>query len=272
MTDITAKVRENYSAANLTERIKEELARLAPESERLTVAQLASFDQFHIRGALATAELASAAGLGPSTRVLDLGSGVGGPARYLAVTFGCQVTGVDLSPDLVDAAIYLTARCGLSNRVTFQIGDALNPPFENAAFDAVFLQHVAMNIEDRAALYRQVHRILAPGARLATYDVVCRDGDVLYPTPWAGDASTSFLLSESETRNALEQAGFQAIIWRDDTQTALDWLKAAMGGPPPSGPNLGLLMGPAFQAKIANVARNIRENRLGVLFAVLTRK
>jgi ubiquinone/menaquinone biosynthesis C-methylase UbiE len=159
--------------------------------------------------------------------VLDLGCGIGGPARYLAATFGCKVTGVDLSPGFIDAATYLTARCGLSDRVTFQVGDGLHLPFEDAAFDTVFLQHVGMNVEDRTALYAEVRRILTVGGRLATYDLVLRDGDVVYPVPWARDASTSFLLSEGDTRTALEQAGFKAVLWRDDTQTALDWFKAA---------------------------------------------
>jgi hypothetical protein len=128
-----------------------------------------------------------------------------------------------------------------------------------------------MNIENRAALYAEVRRILAPGGRFATYDLVLRDGDVVYPAPWARDASTSFLLSEADTRAAIEQAGFKAVLWRDDTQTALEWFKAAMAAPPQSGLNLGVVMGPDFPAITGNLARNIRENRLGVLSAVLTR-
>jgi SAM-dependent methyltransferase len=271
MTDITTKVREHYSATVLIDRIQSALATITPEDQTLTVAQLAPLDQFHTRGILATAELASAAGIEPSTRVLDLGCGIGGPARYLAATFACKVIGLDLTPGFVDAATYLTARCGLSDRVTFQVGDGLHLPFEDAAFDSVFLQHVAMNVEDRTALYAEVRRILTVGGRLATYDLVLRDGDVVYPVPWARDASTSFLLNEGDTRTALEQAGFKAVLWRDDTQTALDWFKAAMAGSPPSGLNLGVVMGPDFPAMTANLARNIRENRLGVLSTVLNR-
>ena len=271
MTSTTTKVREHYSAMGLTDRINAALATVTPEAQTLTVAQLAPLDQFHTRGILATTELAAAAGLEPSTHVLDVGCGIGGPARYLAVTFGCKVTGVDLSPSFIDVATYLTARCGLSDRVTFQVGNALHLPFEDAAFDAVFLQHVAMNIEDRTGLYAEMRRIVAPGGRLATYDVVLRDGDVVYPAPWARDASTSFLLSEGDTRAALSQAGFKAILWRDDTQTTRDWFKAAMSAPPQSGPNLAVVMGPDFPTMIGNFGRNIRENRLGVLSAVLTR-
>jgi SAM-dependent methyltransferase len=269
----TSRVREHYAATGLTDLISAALTRLAPEGQTLTVAQLAPVDQFHLRGILATDELARAASLEPSSRVLDVGCGIGGPARYLAATFGCQVAGVDLSPGFIDAATYLTARCALSDRVTLQVGDALHLPFEDRTFDVVFLQHVAMNVEDRPALYAEVCRVLAPGGRFATYDVVLRDGDVVYPVPWARDASTSFLLSAAETRAALEGAGFQTLLWRDDSQTVLDWFMSAPAGAPPSGPglNLGLVLGPEFLAMTANLARNIRENRLGVLSAVLTR-
>lgn len=269
MLDTTVKVRAHYSPAGLSNRIKAALAAIAPDERTLTVAQLAPLDQFHLRGILATAELAHSAGLGPASRVLDLGCGIGGPARYLADTFGCHVTGLDLSPDFVAAAHYLTARCGLSDRVRFQAGDALRLPFEPAAFDTAFLLHVAMNIENRSALYAGVREVLRPGGRLVTYDLVHRDGEVIYPTPWARDASTSFLLDQAETRSALEEAGFKVVLWRDHTEAALHWLKTVQAAAPPAGLNLGLVMGPDFPIMTGNLARNIRENRLGVLSAVL---
>jgi SAM-dependent methyltransferase len=271
MIGTIAKVTEHYSAPGLMDRIKSVLATLALEDQTLGVAQLAPLDQFHIRGVQATTELAGAAEIESWTRVLDLGCGIGGPARYLASTFGCKVIGVDLSPGFIEAAIYLTARSGLSDRVTFQVGNALHLPFEDAAFDVVFLQHVAMNIADRAALYTEVHRILTPGGRFATYDLVCGDGDVVYPVPWARDASTSFLLRERDTRIALEQGGFTPILWRDDSETALDWFKTTMTGSPQNGLSLGVVIGPDFREMSGNLARNLREKRLGLLSAVLKR-
>jgi SAM-dependent methyltransferase len=181
------------------------------------------------------------------------------------------VTGIDLSPAFIDAATYLTARCGLSDRVALQVGDALHLPFDDTSFDAVFLQHVAMNVADRTTLYAEARRILGPGGRLAIHDLVLRDGDVVYPAPWARDASASFLLSESQTRTALEEAAYNVILWRDDTEVALDWFKTVIGAQPQSGPSLGLVMGPDFPVMTANLARNLHENRPGVLFAVLKR-
>jgi SAM-dependent methyltransferase len=272
MIDATDRVRAHYNGPGLVDRIKAALAPIAPEDQPLTVPQLAMLDQFHTRGILATAELAGAAGLKGGDHVLDLGCGIGGPARYLASMFGCTVTGVDLSPSFVDAATYLTTRCGLADRVTFKVGDALQLPFEGGAFDVVFLQHVAMNIADRAALYGEVRSVLKSGGRFATYDLVRKEGEVIYPAPWARDPSTSFLFSEDETRRALEAAGFSPVLWRDDTQTAIDWFAAVAASPPGAGGlNLGVVMGAEFPSITGNLGRNIREGRLGVLSAMLTR-
>ncbi len=271
MIDTTPKVREHYSATGLTARIKSALATIVPDGQPLTVDELAPLDQFHVRGMLATTELASAAGVMPSVYVLDIGCGIGGAARSLAATFGCNVTGVDLSPSFIDAANYLTMRCGLSSRVTFQVGNALRLPFDDAAFEVVFLQHVAMNIADRAALYGEIRRILTPGGRFATYDLVLREGDIAFPVPWARDASTNFLLSEHDTLTAVERAGFTPLLWRDDTEIALEWFKTTTAGSSPSALNLGVVMGPDMREMASSLARNLRDDRLGVLSAVLKR-
>lgn len=271
MIDTISKVREHYNATGLTARIKSALVTIVPDGQTLTVDELSPLDQFHIRGMLATAELASAAGVEPSTQVLDIGCGIGGPARSLAATFGCRVTGIDLSPPFIDAANYLTARCGLSSRVTFQVGDALSLPFDDLSFDVVFLQHVAMNVAARTALYHEIHRILRPGGRFATYDLVLRKGEIAFPVPWARDTSTSFLLSEDDTRTVLDAAGFTPVSWRDDTDIALDWFKTTMSRPMQNEINLGLVMGPGMREMASNLARNLHEGRLGLLSAVLRR-
>src|SRR5437764_10609898 len=125
MTDALAGVREHYRAAGLTERLRIALGTFGPEDQRLTPQQLAALDQFHTRGLAATADLAKLAGITADTSVLDVGSGVGGPARFLAAAYGCRVTGVDLSEPFVEAARYLTERAGLTAQVSFQTASAL---------------------------------------------------------------------------------------------------------------------------------------------------
>jgi sarcosine/dimethylglycine N-methyltransferase len=171
MTDGLDGVRDHYRATGLKERLETALAALGPKDQLLTPAQLAPLDQFHTRGLAATAELADLAQITAEMSVLDVGSGVGGPARFLAQAYGCWVTGVDLSEPFVDAANTLTERTGLSGRVSFETASALELPFDAGRFDAVLMQHVAMNISDRARLYREVRRVLKAGGRLAAFDV-----------------------------------------------------------------------------------------------------
>lgn len=268
MTDALDGVRDHYRATGLTERLKTALGAFGPEDRRLAPEQLAALDQFHTRGLAATAELARLAGITADTPVLDVGSGIGGPARFVAATYGCRVVGVDLSEPFVDAARYLSERTGQGGHVSFHAASALELPFDDGRFDVVLLQHVAMNIAERARLYGEIRRVLKSGGRFATFDVVLNAGEPHYPVPWARTPATSFLLSAAATRGAIEPAGFRTLAWQDDTEAARAWnAKLRAAGPPPS-PNLGTVMGPDFAQLAANLARNIAEGRLGILMAV----
>jgi SAM-dependent methyltransferase len=152
--------------------------------------------------------------------------------------------------------------------VSFQTASALDLPFEDGGFDVVFLQHVAMNIADRARLYREIRRVLTLGGRFATYDVVLRSGEPHYPVPWARTPTTSFLLTAAATREAVQSAGFDELVWKDDTEAAKAWLATLRASGPPPAPNLGVVMGPDFAQLAANLGRNIMEGRLGILTAV----
>jgi sarcosine/dimethylglycine N-methyltransferase len=268
MSNVLDSVRDHYRATGLTERLKTALMALGPEDQLLTPQQLGTLDQFHTRGLAATAELAELAGITADAAVLDVGSGIGGPARFLAATYGCQVTGVDLSAPFVDAARYLTERTGQSGQVSFQAASALELPFEDGLFDVVLLQHVAMNIADRVLLYREIRRMLKPGGRFATYDVVANGGEPHYPVPWARTPATSFLMTAAATRAAIEAAGFRTLTWQDDTEAAKTWITQLRASGPPPSPNLGVVMGPDFAQLAANLGKNLLEGRVGVLTAV----
>jgi sarcosine/dimethylglycine N-methyltransferase len=268
MTDVLDGVRDHYRATGLTERLKTALAALGPEDQQLTPQQLAALDQFHTRGLAATAELAKLAGVTSGMSVLDVGSGIGGPARFLAAAYGCPVTGVDLSEQFVDAARYLTERTGQSERVSFETASALELPFNDGHFDVVLLQHVAMNISDRARLYREIRRVLKLGGKFAIHDVVLNGGDPHYPFPWARTPATSFLLTAAATREAIEPAGFRALALQDDSEAAKAWIAQLRAFGPPPALNLGVVMGPDFAQIAANLGRNLMDGRLGVLTAV----
>jgi SAM-dependent methyltransferase len=268
MTDVLDGVGDHYHATGLTERLKTALTAFGSEDQRLTPQQLGAIDQFHTRGLAATAELAKLAGITADMSVLDVGSGVGGPARFLAATYGCRVTGVDLSEPFVDAARYLTERTGQSGQVSFQTASALELPFDDGHFNVVLLQHVAMNIADRARLYREIRRVLKSGGRFATFDAVLNSGEPHYPVPWARTPATSFLLTAAATREAIESAGFRTLAWQDDTEAAKAWIAVLRASGPPPSPNLGVVMGPDFAQLSANLGRSLMEGRLGILTAV----
>ncbi|MDG4877291.1 class I SAM-dependent methyltransferase [Mesorhizobium sp. WSM4935] len=268
MTDELDRVRDHYRATGLADRLKTALAVFGPEQQRLKPEQLATLDQFHTRGLAATAELANLAAIAADMSVLDVGSGVGGPARFLAETHGCEVVGVDLSESFVEAARYLTARTGQDGQVSFETGSALALPFEDGRFDAALLQHVAMNIADRPLLYREIRRVLKPGGKFATFDVVLNGGDPLYPVPWAKTPGESFLLTAEATCEAIEAAGFGMLVRRDDTAIAKAWFAELRASGPPPTLNLGVVMGQGFADLATKLGRNLMEGRLGILTAV----
>lgn len=268
MTDMLDTVRRHYKAEGLMDRLKGALAVLGPESQRLVPQQLSALDQFHTRGLAATADLARLAGIEANMVVLDVGAGVGGPARFLNESYGCEVVGIDLSEPFVEAARYLTDRTGQQGKVSFQTGSALDLPFEDGRFDAVFLQHVAMNIADRKTLYAEIRRVLKARGRLATFDIVLRKGAPEFPVPWARTPESSFLMTADATCQAIEHAGFVALSIQDDTDIAKAWLTQLRSSGPPPSPNLGVVMGPDTPQLITNLGKNLLQDRLGVLTAV----
>lgn len=273
---MSGAVERHYARADLLEAIRAALERLGKDPARLTPADLAGFDEFHIRGRAATKELADALGLQPETGILDIGAGLGGPARHLAGTYRCRVTGIDLSDDFCRVATELTSWVGLSDRVSFHHGSALALPFDAARFDLVWTQHTAMNIADKQTLYAEASRVLKPGGRLALYDVLQGEGGPIhFPVPWAREAAISHLVTPEALRQLLAAAGFEIVTWRDTTEPARAAFAAAAqqlqtGAPPP--PGLALLVGDAYPAVVEAMRRNLDEGRIAVVEAVCRRQ
>ena len=270
----THGVRDHYGTTSLVRRIDEALHHAGLADGIIGWADLAPLDQFHVRGLGATRELAEALGINAGVSLLDVGCGLGGPARFLAATYGCHVTGIDLSQPFIEAARMLTERCGLAGRVTFLQGDALDLPFTDASFDHAWTQHVAMNVADRVGFYRSIHRVLKPGGRLAIYDVALGDGGPpVYPVPWAREPGTSFLLTPEAMRNALAQAGFEEVSWIDKTDIAQAWaadMKAKrQKSPVPFGHEV--VMGAVFAAMAVNLGRNLLDGRVRIIQAVMAK-
>jgi SAM-dependent methyltransferase len=193
--------------------------------------------------------------------VLDVGSGIGGPARAFADRTGCRVTGIDLTEAYVEAANALTHRCGLADRATFRVASALDMPFGAGSFDAATLIHVGMNIADKAGVFAQVRRVLKPGGRFCLYEVMrVADGDIPHPMPWAATEGTSFVETPETYRRLLAAAGFTVgdPIDRSAQVLAIGRAmreRAARTGVPPLG--LHVLIGPASRERMGNVMRTL---------------
>ena len=232
--------------------------------------QLAGLDQFHVMGLAATEQLAQLAGIQREATILDAGSGLGGPSRYLASTYGCRVIGVDLSPSYVAVAQLLAQRTRMDSLVSYEVGDLSALPFPDNRFDALWTQHVVMNIPERERLYREFRRVLKSGGKLAFYDVLATDANLKphFPVPWAEKADTSFLFTETETISALQRGGFTIAAWHDVTAEALQWF--GQQRPQAQAFGLGIVMGPRFGEMGANLARSTREGRVRFVMGVCT--
>lgn len=272
--DSTA-VELHYARSGLGAAIRQGLQQAGKDPEHLTLADLAPVDEFHVRGRQATLELAEIVRPTLQDRVLDVGSGLGGASRVLAATYGCHVTGIDLTESYCRTAAELTRWVGLSHLVEYRQANALDMPFEDGSFDVAWTQHAAMNIADKGRLYREVHRVLKSGGRFALYDILQgQAGPVHFPVPWAREPSISHLVTPQEWRGLLEAAGFEVVHWRDTTAAGRDWFvemnnRVAQSGPPPV--SFALLLGADFPEMARNQRRNLEEDRIALVEAVCRR-
>jgi ubiquinone/menaquinone biosynthesis C-methylase UbiE len=254
------EISDHYTQGTLEAAFLDALTAAGKDPERLTIEDLAPMDEFHVGGREATRELASQMDLRPGLRVLDVGSGLGGPARFLAQQYDCRLIGIDLTEEYVRVAESLSDRVGLSGQVHFCRADATQLPFASASFDRAYMIHVGMNIENKAALFAEVRRVLRPGGAFAIYDIV-RDGPgaIRFPVPWASTPAISFVAPIGAYREALEVARFSIARERNRRGFAIEFFERA--GPP----GLRPVMGRTAADKVANVADAIRS---GIVFPV----
>ena len=254
-----------WSKGNVYDTIVSALNRMSKPLECLSIDDLAPVDHFHARGYPATVELADRLPIETGQHILDVGCGLGGPARYMARRFRCHVTGIDITLPFVEAANKLTALVRMEGQVNIEHGDGQRLPYPDSSFDGAYTQHATMNVADRPAFFSEAFRVLKPGSFFAlTEHGLGPRGNPHHPVPWSEDGSGAYLVAPSETRSMLESNGFENIVIED---TGAKYLaayrvaieKAEQGALPPLGTHL--LLGETALQKTRNAARNIEEGR-----------
>jgi SAM-dependent methyltransferase len=261
-----SQIEAHYAHDHLYETIIQALANAGISPGNITRKDLAPIDEFHVRGQEVSHELAEAAALQPGMRVLDAGCGLGGACRMLAEEYGCNVTGIDITADYIRTAEQLSQLTGLQHNTRFVQGSVLALPFDNNSFDAVWTQHVQMNIADKKTFYTEIHRVLTTGGRFVYYEILSQDHLPLnYPVPWASDASLSFLVSSQQLQTLLQETGFQRVRVTDETARGIAFFnnlftRIAQKGLPALG--LHLLMGDTALEKLYNLHTNLIEGSI----------
>ena len=262
-------IASHYQKVNLLERVVAALKKKNRSLANLDLKDLAAFDELHLGGKAASRALASKAKLNPGALILDVGSGVGGPARLLTVEFGMQVVGLDLTESFCHVAYNLSRAVGVENNLGFITGNALKIPFKSEMIDTVWSQHCAMNIRDKKSMYAEFRRVIKPDGQLLIHDVAAGSNQpVVFPVPWAATGESSFLETPSDLKQIIGDAGFEFQQWEDVTEQALAWFDSQKRGQ--SSPVLSqrLVFGDSLKTMANNMKTNLKEHRIKVIQAI----
>ncbi len=259
------QISDHYLHGNLLGAIEAALAELGKTPDSVTIEDLGPVDEFHIGGRQATERFLRQLDFPEDGHILDVGCGLGGAARFVASTFGNRVSGIDLTKEYIDTGNALCTWVGLDGQITLYEGSALAMPFEDDTFDGAYMMHVGMNIEDKDGLFKEIYRVLLPGAVFGVYDVMRSEdnenGELAYPVPWATKSSTSHLSTPNQYARALIDSGFEVLGVNNRRDFAVEFFRQlrakteAAGGPPPLG--LHTLMQETTAEKVKNMIDNI---------------
>ena len=269
--EIHSLVDAHYGKDNLDVVILAALEAAKKDVAALSWDDLEGCDHIHLSGIKGTRSTAELASFPENTHVLDVGSGLGGPARMLAAEFGCKVTGLDLTRSFLHAAEMLTLRTGLANYVSFRYGNALSLPFHDESFDAIWMQHVSINVPNKQLLFSEIWRVLKPKGKLALNTLLAGvRGPVLYPIIWALDPSIDFIEPQAAFRKAIANNDFHLLEWQNVTSQSIADLRTTEQ---PMGMQDSPLLSPSlyvdnFREKSKNMLRNLEEGRIEVIQAV----
>jgi ubiquinone/menaquinone biosynthesis C-methylase UbiE len=263
---MTGSVQDHYSAPDICEKIFAAVPWDREAGKPLNAWQLFPFDQLHGRELAATRDHAARLDPRETDHLLDVGAGIGGPARYFVSTYECRVTGIDITPDFVTAASVLTGLSGLSDRVRFIEADAAAIPADDASFDHAYSFYVGMNLAEKAAVLREVFRVLKPGGRVLWTEVTAGSGEPQLPLPWSGTASGSHVIDRRALEALFDEAGFRVASVEDETGAHLEiarLMKASGTQPSPAQQQANqVVLGPDFVLRRMNYIESLARGHI----------
>jgi ubiquinone/menaquinone biosynthesis C-methylase UbiE len=261
------EVAKHYSRGNLLARLRAALEDDGADPDHPSMGDLAPYDQFHGRGIEATLDMLKLMPARAADQVLDIGSGLGGPARCVAEHFGCMVTGIDLMPEFCQVADHLSRLLQLEKSTAFKVGDATSMPFPAGSFDGAYSLNVSMNIAGKAALFEEIRRVLKPDGWLILSEIARGTGPAVdYPTAWAASAESSFLSTTEDTVLGLNAAGFEVLSVRSTLEEMLAFgvrsRESVQRGEKPPHRAVMLIHAESAAAAIRNTSRGFAEGRI----------
>lgn len=270
-------VRDHYHTTNLINKIDAGLTAAGKDLKQLAVRDLAPVDQLHTGGIRGTTALLEKLDIPAEFHVLDAGCGLGGTCRVMAETCGCDVTGIDLSPEYIEAARVLTHRTGLDKRVQFLTGSILGLPETAGPFDMILCQHILMNISDKPSAIQQFAQHLKPKGKIILHEIVAGSHpDLAWPVPWAASADISFLEPWETLLACFTDNGFQLDRFTDATaigcrywQKAKEFTLKNADVPRALGPHL--VFGDMAARFPFTMSQNFETSAIRLVEAVLTR-
>lgn len=275
MSDIKKVHQAEYAAPNLGERIVAALEEAGIHPDGWVPDILGPADQIHGGGLAQTKAHAEMVDITPDMHLLDIGCGIGGPARYFAWAYDVHVHGIDLTDEYIEAAQLLTEKVGLSDQAFFKVGDATALPYDDGQFDMAWAMNVTMNIKDRAGFYAGVHRVLKPGGKFCISEAgLGPGGDPYYPLTWAREPEYSFLLPPDEMRSLLEASGFRIVEWIDEAarrKASADGRPASEAEPLETPLTIQMTRGDDYLERRANSGKSMKEGRLTNIVLVAER-
>jgi len=260
------EISENYYQTDLLKKIKVHFSKMNINQSKLTAKDLSLFDQMHFGGISAVKLISQALKLKKNHTVLDLGCGLGGPARLISETNNCKVDGVDLMPDYVNDGNKLSEMVGLGDMVSLINGDVLKLPHETETFEASYMVHVGMNISNKLSLMKNVYRVLKNKGVFVIFDQIkLNNNQIKLPLPWASKQSQSSIGSIEDYKSCLKKAGFSILKFEIMNELALEWIQKSIINLKKNGKKglaFNSLMGKSFQEKYFNLIDEIKKGNL----------